>query len=255
MKLKREHALTLARLGVIGGAVLLVEALCRSGVINPLTLLPPSRMAADLFGLLASGQIAHDMAFTAGTIGAALVLSIALGFGLGVLVHALPRVRRALDPLLASYYSVPFFIFYPLLVAIFGLNAFPLVVLGMAFAAPAMMMSTMAGLDRIPRVLLRVARAHRLSRVETVRQIVLPSAAPYLFTGMRLALAYTFIGVIAGEFIMASSGIGHAIAYAYEGFDNNTMYALMLLVLVVVTVINMSLHAYETRLAKRRARA
>ncbi|MGU3493947.1 ABC transporter permease [Xanthobacteraceae bacterium A53D] len=255
MKLKRDHAIVIVRLAVIAGAILTVEALCRLGVINPLTLIPPSVMAVDLFGLLISGQINGDLTYTATTIVTALVLSILMGFGLGVLVHALPRIRRALDPLLASYYSVPSFIFYPLFVAIFGLNAIPLVVLGMAFAVPAMMISTVTGLDRIPNVLLKVARVHRLSRAQTVRRIVLPSAAPYLFTGAKLALAYTFIGVIAGEFIMASNGIGHAIAYAYEGFDNSTMYALMLLVLLVVTVINMALHAWEMRLAKRRARA
>lgn len=253
--MRRDHAVVLARVGVIAGAILMVEALCRFGVINPLTLVPPSRMAGDLWGILASGEIDRDIAYTATTIVTALVLSVALGVVLGVTVHAMPRVRRALDPLLASYYSVPSFVFYPLFVAIFGLNTFPLIVLGMAFAVPAMMMSTMAGLDRIPRVLLKTARVHRLSRWETATRIVLPSATPYLFTGLKLALAYAFIGVIAGEFIMASAGIGHSIAFAYEGFDNNTMYALMLFVLVVVTAMNMSLHAWEGRLMRRRARA
>ncbi|MDB5510640.1 MAG: nitrate transporter permease [Enterovirga sp.] len=251
----RNRAIVLARIGVVAGAVVLVEVLCRLGVINPLTLVAPSRMVFDLAGILASGDINRDIAYTATTIATALVLSVVLGIVLGVAVHALPRVRRALDPLLASYYSVPSFIFYPLFVAIFGLNTFPLIVLGMAFAVPAMMMSTMAGLDRIPRVLLKTARVHRLNRWETATRIVLPSATPYLFTGLKLAIAYAFIGVIAGEFIMASAGLGHSIAFAYEGFDNHTMYALMLFVLVVVTVMNMSLHAWEGRLMRRRIRA
>ena len=47
-----------------------------------------------------------------------------------------------LDPLLASWYAVPFFVFYPLLVALFGLNALPLIAIGVIFAAPAMMLLT-----------------------------------------------------------------------------------------------------------------
>jgi NitT/TauT family transport system permease protein len=250
--MKRSRAVLLVRLGVMAGAILSVEALCRFGLVDPLTLIAPSRMARDLAGIIGSGEINGDLAFTATTIATALVLSIAIGFGLGVSVHAAPRLRRALDPVLASWYSVPSFVFYPLFIAIFGLNAIPLVVLGMAFAVPAMMISTMTGLDRIPGVLLKTALVHRLSRVDTVMLLVLPSAAPHLFTGAKLALAYTFIGVIAGEFIMAGNGIGHAIAYAYEGFDNDTMYALMLFVLAVVTVINMSVHAWEMRLLRRR---
>jgi NitT/TauT family transport system permease protein len=253
--MKREQAVTLVRIAVIAGVVLLVEALCRTGFIKPLTLVPPSQMLLDLARILTSGEINSDIAYTASTIATALVLSIVIGFLLGVAIHALPRVRRALDPLLASYYSIPSFIFYPLFVAIFGLNTVPLIILGMAFAVPAMMMSTMAGLDRVPRVLLKTARVHRLSRRETVFRIVLPSAAPYLFTGLKLALAYAFIGIIAGEFIMASAGLGHSIAHAYEGFDNNTMYALMLFVLVIVTVMNLTLHVWEGRLMRKRSRA
>ena len=103
--------------------------------------------------------------------------------------------------------------------------------MGMTFAIPAMIISTMVGLDQMPRVLLKTARVHQLGGWETVTRIVLPSAFPHFITGVKLVVAYVFIGIIAGEFIMANIGVGHAIAYAYEAFDNQTMYALMLLVL------------------------
>ena len=77
------------------------------------------------------------------------------------------------------------------------------------------------------------ARASHLARSRTALLIELPAAAPYLFTGVKLAVGYGFIGVIAGEFILSGAGLGYAIAYAYNDFDNQTMYALMLLVLVV----------------------
>lgn len=252
--MRRAHAVSLTRLGVIACAVLALEILCRT-VINPLTMIPPSDMVARLWEMTRSGEVGEDLRFTAMTISIAVALSVLIGFGLGVGVHALPRFRKALDPLLASYYSVPSFIFYPIFVAVFGLNAVPLVILGMAFGVPAMMMATMNGLDRVPRVLLKTARIHRLGLVRTVTEIVLPSAMPNLFTGVKLAIAYGFIGIIAGEFILASDGIGHAIAQAYEAFDNRTMYALMLLVLIVVVAMNAGLHVWETRLQGRERRA
>jgi len=72
---------------------------------------------------------------------------------------------------------------------------------------------------------------------------------------LKLALAYSFIGVIAGEFILSGGGLGFSIAYAYNNFDNQTMYALMMFVLVIVTIINAVLHVWEQRLLNRRARA
>ncbi len=69
---------------------------------------------------------------------------------------------------------------------------------------------------------------------------------------MKLAVAYAFIGVIAAEFHPVGSGIGYSISYAYNNFDNRTMYALMLLILVVIIALNMVLHVWEQRLYRRR---
>jgi NitT/TauT family transport system permease protein len=240
------------RAGIIVGAIALIELLCRTGIISPLVLLAPSTMAAALWELLLSGAVNHDMAQTFSTVAVAFALSVAFGCLAGAVIHRLPRVRRAVDPLLASYYSIPFFVFYPLLIAIFGLNTAPLIVIGFVFATAAMVIATLNGLDRVPRVLLKTARIHRLGRVRSVFLVTLPAAAPHLFTGLKLALAYSFIGIIAGEFILSGGGLGYSIAYAYESFDNRTMYALMLFVLLIVTVMNMALHVWEQRFLRRR---
>jgi NitT/TauT family transport system permease protein len=240
------------RLALAAGVVLLLEGLCRAGVIKPLTLIPPSEMAAALGALLASGKATDNIVQTLSTVLAAFLLAVTVGFALGVAVHRLPRLRRALDPLLASYYAVPFFVFYPLFIVLFGMNDRPIIAIGFLFAVVAMLINTLNGLDRIPPVLLKVARMHRMGPIPTALRLMLPAAAPHLFTGVKLAVAYAFIGVIAAEFILAGSGLGYAIAYAYNNFENRTMYALMLFILLLVTAVNMALHAWEQRLRSRR---
>jgi NitT/TauT family transport system permease protein len=205
----RARGIVLTRVALIAGVIGVVELLCRLHVINPLTMISPSQMAFELARMIASGELAAPAAYTFAEVGAAFAVSIVAGGVLGVLVHAHPRLRRTLDPLLASWYAVPFFVFYPLLVALLGLNALPLIAIGVIFAAPAMMLSTLAGLDRVPRVMRNVARVHRLSRMQEVCFITLPSATPHLFTGVKLAFAYSFIGVIAGD--RRRAGLRHRI--------------------------------------------
>jgi len=159
-----------------------------------------------------------------------------------------------LDPLLATYYAVPIFIFYPVLVAIFGLSLVPILLIGVATAMVAMIIATLNGLDRVPRVLSKVARVHRMGRLATALRLQLPAAAPYLFTGVKLSVSYAFIAVIASEFILAPAGLGRDIADAYADFNNPRMYALMLFLLVIATFINMALHAWDLRWAERRGR-
>jgi NitT/TauT family transport system permease protein len=251
----RGAAVGWVRAGLVVGAFLLLEWLSRTGRIDHRTLIAPSEMAARLTDLLTSGDIVNDMTQTFTSVGAAFLLAVSAGFLAGVAIHAIPRLRRALNPLLASYYSIPFFVFYPLFIAFFGLNKIPLIVIGFVFAAAAMVLATLSGLDRVPSSLIKTAKIMRLGRAKSVRLIILPAAAPYLFAGLKLALAYAFIGVIAGEFILSGGGLGYSIAYAYNNFDNDTMYATMLFVLIVATIMNGILHTWEQRLLRRRGLA
>ncbi len=243
----------LIRIFVIVAMVGTLELACRLGFIRHQTIIPPSEMATALYGLLASGAINADIERTLGVIAVVIVVSIVLGFALGLFIHTLPRLREALDPLFATYYAVPIFIFYPVLIAIFGLSPIPIVLIGIATAVVAMIIATLNGLDRVPRVLTKVARVHRLSPMTTALQLQLPAAAPYLFTGVKLSVSYGFIAVIAAEFILSPAGLGRDISDAYTDFNNRRMYALILFLLVIATVINSALHMLDVRWAERRS--
>lgn len=239
------------RLLLVALALLALEAACRAGWIDPVAVIPPSAMAVGAWHLLASGQYIGHMLLTLSNVAIACGLAVAAGFVFGWLLYALPRLRRAVDPLLASYYAVPTFIFYPLFIVLFGLNRWPLVAIGFLFAVVAMAVSTLQGLERVPVALRRTARAMRLTRTQELLHVVLPSCQPYLFTGIKLSIVYSFIGVIAGEFVLSGAGFGFDIAYAYNNFDNPTMYGLIVLLLAFVGALNTFLHAWEQRLYRR----
>ena len=242
------------RVSVVVAAVAAVELLCQDGIITRFTMIPPSEMVVALAGILTSGRLTPAIVRTLRIVGIALAASILVGFVLGALLHALPRVRRTVDPLFATYYAIPIYAFYPLFIVLFGLGDVPIIIIGFLLAVVAMIVSTLNGFDRIPRALLKTARIYRMGRVRTALQVMMPCAAPYIFTGVKLAIAYSFIGVIGAEFIMSGSGMGYEIAFAYNNFDNKVMYPLILLVLVLVTIINMLLHFWEMILFERRRR-
>lgn len=242
----------LIRLAVIAALIGGLELACRAGLVNHRIVIPPSEMAGALAALLASGAINSDIERTLGVVAVVIALSVTFGFAAGIAIHALPRLREALEPLFATYYAVPIFIFYPVLIAIFGLSPIPIVLIGVATAIVAMIIATINGLDRIPRVLSKVARVHRLGRIATAVRLQLPAAAPYLFTGVKLSVSYGFIAVIAAEFILSPAGLGRDISDAYTDFNNRRMYALILFLLIIATVVNTALHALDTRWSERR---
>ncbi len=217
------------RLIVIVAAIAMLETACRTGLIPTITMIPPLLMVVALVDLLRSGKFATDIIATLSNVAIAIILAMVAGVLIGTTLHSRPAARRILDPLFATYYAVPMYAFYPLLIVVLGLGDLPQVAIGFLLAVMAVIINTLNGLDRVPPVLLKAARVHRMSGIKTALRIRLPHAAPYIFTGFKLAVAYSFIGVIGAEFITSSRGIGYEISFAYNNFDNALMYAFILM--------------------------
>ena len=237
------------------GFVAVLEVVCRTGLITPFTMIPPSQMATALYAALRSGHLLPDLRSTLSGVVIAGAGAIASGLVAGAVIHALPRVRRTLDPIFTSYYAVPIWAFYPVFVYLFGLTDTPKIIIGYLYAVVAMIVNTLNGLDRVPRVFRKTATVLKVRRAETFLRVVLPSAVPHIFTGVRLAISYAFIGVVGSEFILATSGIGHQIHWAYTSFDNPALYSTVLFIILMAIAINVMLSSWEGVLMRRRGRS
>jgi len=250
---KSSHAVGVAavRIAVIFGAFAALEALCRLSIINRMTMIPPTEMAAAMWQIVAGGKFNADIAFTVVNTAVAVMLSVLGGFAIGAVLHALPRLRQASEPLLAAYYAVPVFVFYPLLIVFFGVGRSALIVMGALVGIVVMIVNTLTGLDHVPPVVAKTASVLRLGYFRKLMLIRLPAATPHLITGVRLSVAYSVIGIVAGEFILSTAGLGKRIAFAYQDFDNRTMYGSLLILLVLVMLVNGALSYWEKRVHRR----
>lgn len=244
----RTRIATERRLGLSprGWVVLLAVALAaflelapRVGIVDPFSVVPLSEMVTEMVALLGTGDFWADALLPSlAAILLSFVLAIVLGVAVGIALWELPRARRVVEPWLTVYYAVPTFALYPLVVAVMGVGTGPIVLLGTMFAIVAVITSTMAGLDATPRIVIRLADSLQLGTFARATKILVPAARPHIVTGSRLALSYALIGVLASEFVLSTSGLGHFISRAYSAFAYAEMYAGVLLVLVLATVVN-----------------
>jgi NitT/TauT family transport system permease protein len=249
-----QRKVVILRTSVLLGATLLLEAVCRLHIIPSSTLVPPSEMVLALVRLLGTAAVWEAMLRTFRNVLISCAAAIISGITLGFILHAIPRARNVLEPVFSSYYAVPIFAFYPLLVLMFGLNDIPIILVGYLGAVVAMVVNTIVGLDRVPRVFMKYGRICRMSPVSMALRIRLPAAALAFFTGIKLAVAYSFTGVIASEFLLSDYGLGYSVSFAYNSFQMQDMYGLMLQVIVLAAAVTMTFHVWEERLAARRKR-
>jgi len=238
----------LTRWAVILIAIVALELIPRSGFGDAITLIPLSKIVPEFLELLTDGELTPHFLATGGAFVLSFLLAGITGVPLGFLLWRYRLLKRTLDPYLTTYYAIPIFAFYPLLLAILGFNILPIVVIAWAWAVVAVVLNTAIGLGEVPRVFIKVGQSMNLSRWRILSRIFFPAAVPHVFTGLKLGMVYSLIGVIASEFVLSTSGLGYLVSYNYTNFRTAAMYSAMFLILLLAILLNWSLNTIERRL-------
>lgn len=242
--------------GATAVLLLLLGLLAEVGAANEWwrasTLPAPSTTIIEAGSLLQDQQFWSDAGRTGLEILLAIVFGSTLGFVAGLVFWKLPTVGRVFEPYLVSFYAVPLVLFYPLMIVLVGINASSVVILATIMAAIPMALNTTVGLNGIRPVYLKLARSLQCKPHQTLTQIALPAAAPFIVAGLRLGVVYALIGSIAMEFVTAQAGLGYRIRYLYEIFDSTTMFAYILVVLVLSILLTALLALAERLIVKGR---
>lgn len=212
----------------------------------------PSTIFAELGPLLTEGQFWTDAGRTGLEVAVSIVAGSLLGFLAGLLFWKLPLVGRVFEPYLVSFYAVPLVLFYPVMIVLVGINATSVIILASIMAAIPMALNTAVGLKSMPPVYMKLARSLKASPRQTLFAIAIPAAGPFIVAGLRLAVVYALIGSIAMEFTTAQAGLGYRIRYLYEIFDNELMFAYIVVVVVLSGLLTVALTLIERVLLRGR---
>ena len=172
------------------------------------------------------------------------LLGVALGIGMGLK----QSLRAAFYPMVAMTYPIPKIAILPLVMLIFGigdLSKMVVVAIGSFFLV---LLNTLHGVDSIEKIYHDVAKLYKIRRWNFVFKVVLPGALPSIFTGLKLAIGYSLVMVVAAEFSGADKGIGFLIWQSWETFSIKSMYAGIFVIGAMGFIFSYILHALERRL-------
>lgn len=164
-------------------------------------------------------------------------LAAIVGVALGILVGISPFVYRALDPLFQVLRTVPPLAWLPLsLAALQQSNPSAIFVIFITAIWP-IIINTTVGVQQIPQDYRNVAKVLRLSGPKFFWKILLPSAVPYIFTGLRIGIGLSWLAIVAAEMLTGGVGIGFFIWDAY----NSSRLSEIILALIYVGVVGLIL--------------
>jgi len=224
---RRQHRAL--RVVALAALVLVWEAIARAGWVPVLFLPSPVGVLAEAAEMLRSGELLVHLAASLSRLLLGFAIGAALGVVVGVAVGFFAVAEAVGTPVIAATFPIPKIALLPLLILWLGLgepSKIAVIALGVFFP---MAINTYTGVRQADALLVRAAVSFGARRWSVIRKVILPSALPMIFAGLRLGAGTALLLLVAAEMIAVESGIGFLVLHA-----GNIMATTKLMVGIVV---------------------
>jgi ABC-type nitrate/sulfonate/bicarbonate transport system permease component len=220
--------------------------------ISPLFFSGPSAIAKQFWISLTQGNLLDDLAFSGKNFAIGFGIALVSGVVIGVIVGWYRRIRLIADPFLNALYAAPRIAMMPLIIIWFGIGMWSKVFIVFLSAFFPILVNTVAGIRNMDRDLLRAARAFCASDWQIFKTLAIPGSVPFILTGVRQGVAMGLIGVVVGEMLGSSEGIGFMVVYGGQTFQTDTLFVGFVIIIFAGIVLTSLSERLERRFSRWR---
>lgn len=221
-------------------------------LIDPQFISPPSTVIARVPYLLADPGVRGAIVMTLGELAMAFALSVVIGCVIGIPIGLSRFGYRTAFPIMLLLYAIPQVTILPLFVLYLGLGVTTKIAFGVSHGMFPMMLNVVAGIRSVPQQHFVTARSMGATRVQMLRRVLFPHIAPNIFTGMRLAMSVTLLGVMLAELYVSTAGIGYYTQLYSSEFNSTNLLSLITMLAFMAIVLNESVRVLERHFCRWR---
>jgi ABC-type nitrate/sulfonate/bicarbonate transport system permease component len=238
--------------GTLLAFLLLWEAFARSGLVDPLFISSPTRVAQAGWGLVQDRDFWNDVRVSGIEFLFGYGLAVAVAIPLGLAIGLSKRLQYMLSPFVDTLNAVPRVTLLPLIIIWAGIGIWSKVVVVFLGAVIPILINTQAGVKASEVRFVRVARSFSASKLKIFSSIVLPGTVPFVFTGLKYGAGRALLGVVVGELYASTAGVGHMIAQAGNTFQTDVVFFGVLIFMATGLVVVALLDRFERQFEKWR---
>ena len=244
----------LIRLGQLAVGVALFAAweLASGPLVDPFFISSPGAVAARLWRWLGDGTLLLHASYTLRATAMGFALGALAGFAVGFLLGRSDIAARIFDPFITAIYCLPKVALAPLFLLWFGIGIESKIAMAAAIVFFLVFLNTFAGVRAVERIHVDSVRIMGGGELSLLRYVVLPSAAAWVLTGLKVSVPYALIGAVVSELISSNRGVGFLIGQASGLFDTAGVFAGLIVLAVAGVTINAALKAVERRVLRWR---
>jgi len=241
-------------------ALLLVwQLLAMAHAFSPVVLPAPIQVAREIVPLFTTGYggqtLLTDVWVSSARILAGFLAAALLGVPIGIWMATSEWAYQAIDPLLQFARPVPPLAFVPLLVLWFGIGELSKGLVIMLGTLPVVVINTMSGVRSTPPHRVQVAQSLGATRWQVLRHVVVPSALPEIFTGLRVGIGIGWTCLVAAEIIAATSGLGWLVQLAGNEVQVGIVFLAIAAIGLIVYAMELGLRLLERAAVPWKGRA
>jgi len=246
-ELRARPHLALSALVFVGG-VLLWEAIVRVFRVPSFLAPAPTAVAASLAGGIRSHLYVEHFGVTLYEALAGFLIAAASGIVIGAVIAQFRLVERTFYPYLVALQTMPKIAIAPLIVVWFGFDTSSKVVIAATVAFFPVLVNVVVGLKTIDAGKLELMRSLRATRWQTFRLVQFPNALPFVFAGLDVAIVFSVLGAIVGEFVGAQRGLGNLILQFNMTLDIAGVFAVLIMLSLMGVALHLIMQAIQRRI-------
>lgn len=243
----------LTRLSLIALFFLGWQTGASTGILDPYFFGMPSKIAEDLWGMVAGGMIFHHAWVTLQETILGYATGALVGIPLAFLLASSPFWAKVFDPVIMVLYGIPRIALAPLFILWFGLGMASKIVFAFALVMFLVFFNTFAGLKGVNREMIDSVRVMGATKYQVLTKVILPSVSPWIIASLKSGMGMALLGAILGEYIGGNAGLGWLINNAAGLFATNRVFSALIALGLLVTIMNALLNKVESRLLRWRS--
>ncbi len=197
-----------------------------------------TQVMSTLVSGLISGQILIAIGASLSRLLIGFTIASILGLVLGYLIWRYKIVEDTLGFLVTALQSIPSIVWFPLAIIWFGLNDFAILFIVTLGATWTMIVNATSGFKNVPVLYQRVAKSLGSSGFHFLRTVILPASVPQLISGLRIAWAFSWRALMAGELLGASVGLGQLLESGRALGQMDLVISVMIIIGVIGTIMD-----------------
>ncbi len=220
--------------------------------IDTLLISSPEAVGLRLWHWTLDGTLWTNLSVTLEATALGFIIGCGIGFSLGLLFGRFRLLAEVFDPYITAIYSIPKIALAPLFIIWFGIGIESKVAVSAAIVFFVIFLNTFSGVREVDPLYVNTTKIMGGGEISVLRHVIIPSAASWVITGLKVSVPYALVGTVIGEFMSSNSGIGYLISQATGLFNTASVYAGIIVLALVGAIINAGLKQVEARVLRWR---